>query len=123
MGNVILQATDWPELSRRQREILGLIISGLSNKEIGRALRISHRTVEAHRQCVKYKLQLHGTASLLHEYYARTRRAALVNAAYLNSFAAAQTGELSFGETGQGNSPTPQAPNRAPAHPRSPPGG
>ncbi|MFC4294365.1 response regulator transcription factor [Novosphingobium tardum] len=36
-------------LSRREREVLGLLAEGRSNKEIGRLLGISPRTVEIHR--------------------------------------------------------------------------
>lgn len=36
-------------LSEREREVLGLIVAGLTNKEIGRALTLSPRSVETHR--------------------------------------------------------------------------
>ncbi|HSO06576.1 MAG TPA: response regulator, partial [Pelomicrobium sp.] len=36
-------------LTPREREVLQLLVLGMSNKEIGRRLRISHRTVEVHR--------------------------------------------------------------------------
>lgn len=37
-----------PELTGRQRDILGLLAQGLSNKEIGRRLALSHFTVRNH---------------------------------------------------------------------------
>ncbi|MBR0781072.1 response regulator transcription factor [Bradyrhizobium iriomotense] len=37
-----------PELTTRQRDILGLLALGLSNKEIGRKLSLSHFTVRNH---------------------------------------------------------------------------
>jgi DNA-binding NarL/FixJ family response regulator len=37
------------QLSDREREVLGLIVAGLTNKEVGRALEVSPRTAETHR--------------------------------------------------------------------------
>jgi DNA-binding NarL/FixJ family response regulator len=37
-----------PELSRREREVLGLVVDGLANKQIARRLGITERTVKAH---------------------------------------------------------------------------
>lgn len=39
----------FPELTWRQAAVLARLITGKSNKEIGRELGISHRTVEDHR--------------------------------------------------------------------------
>ena len=50
-------------LSEREREVLGLIVDGLTNKAIGRALGLSPRTVETHRANLFGKL---GTESLAH---------------------------------------------------------
>jgi two-component system response regulator NreC len=44
-------------LSRREREVLGLVSEGKSNKEIGEILFISPRTVEKHKESLKRKLQ------------------------------------------------------------------
>lgn len=41
-------STGLPELTVRQRDILGLLADGLSNKEIGRKLSLSHFTVRNH---------------------------------------------------------------------------
>jgi len=46
-------------LSRRERQILGLVGEGMSNKEIGRALRISDATVKNHVHNILEKLQVH----------------------------------------------------------------
>ncbi|MFO1298666.1 MAG: response regulator, partial [Rubrivivax sp.] len=43
-------------LSEREREVLGLIVAGLTNKEVGRALGLSPRTVETHRAHLFAKL-------------------------------------------------------------------
>lgn len=47
-------------LTAREREILALIGSGMSNKEIGRALNISDQTVKTHLHHVYVKLQRSG---------------------------------------------------------------
>lgn len=49
-------------LTQREKEIMKLAISGQPNKEIGRVLGISHRTVELHRS---HLLRKSGCASLL----------------------------------------------------------
>lgn len=43
-------------LTKRQSDVIGLIAQGLSAKEIGRALSISHRTVEMLTQELKWRL-------------------------------------------------------------------
>ncbi|HSX93563.1 MAG TPA: response regulator [Hydrogenophaga sp.] len=62
------------QLSPREREVLALIIEGLSNKGIARALELSPRTVETHRAHVFEKLGADSLAQLVRGY------AALVNA-------------------------------------------
>ena len=47
----------YAQLSEREREVLGLIVAGLTNKEIGRALALSPRTVETHRANLFAKLR------------------------------------------------------------------
>ena len=44
-------------LTRREREVLDLLVSGMTNKEIARLLKISHRTIEAHRANIMDKTQ------------------------------------------------------------------
>ena len=56
------------QLSEREREVLGLIVSGLTNKEIGRALDVSPRTVETHRANLFAKLQTESLAQLIRQY-------------------------------------------------------
>jgi FixJ family two-component response regulator len=55
-------------LSEREREVLGLVVSGLTNKEIARALGLSPRTVEAHRANLSGKLQVDSLAQLIRRY-------------------------------------------------------
>ena len=52
-------------LTSREREILQIIWSGLKNKEIGRRLKISVKTVEAHRANMMKKIRVSNTAQLL----------------------------------------------------------
>ena len=53
-----------PCLTEREREVLRLIASGLSNKEIADKLYISFKTVQAHRMKIMEKLDLHKAADL-----------------------------------------------------------
>ena len=50
------------ELSDRETDVLARLIQGLSNKEIGRDLCISHRTVEIHRANMMSKLGANSTS-------------------------------------------------------------
>lgn len=54
-----------PLLSPRESEILTALGRGESSKHIARALDLSVRTVEAHRQNIKRKLDLEGQAELI----------------------------------------------------------
>lgn len=56
------------QLSPREREVLGLIVAGLTNKEIGRSLTLSPRTVETHRAHLFGKLQAASLAQLILQY-------------------------------------------------------
>ena len=60
--------TRFTQLSAREREVLGLIVAGLTNKEIGRALDVSPRTVETHRANLFAKLQAESLAQLIRQY-------------------------------------------------------
>ena len=60
----------YAQLSEREREVLGLIVGGLTNKEIGRALGLSPRTVETHRANLFAKLQADSLAQLIRHYAA-----------------------------------------------------
>ena len=60
----------YAQLSEREQEVLGLIVAGLTNKEIGRALALSPRTVETHRANLFAKLQAESLAQLIRHYAA-----------------------------------------------------
>lgn len=53
------------QLTRREREVLALIASGLTNRQIGEKLFISIKTVETHRARIMQTLDLHTTADLV----------------------------------------------------------
>ncbi len=52
-------------LSNREKEILNFIINGYTNSEIARALHLSCRTVDTHRQNLLAKLGARNTAVLV----------------------------------------------------------
>ncbi len=55
------------ELTAREREVAAHLMSGLTSKEIGRALAISHRTVEIYRARLMRKYKASTTADLVHK--------------------------------------------------------
>ncbi len=55
------------ELTAREREVASHLMGGLTSKEIGRALTISHRTVEIYRARLMRKYQASTTADLVHK--------------------------------------------------------
>lgn len=58
------------QLSAREREVLALIVEGLTNKEIARALALSPRTVETHRANLFAKLGCESLAQLIRRFAA-----------------------------------------------------
>jgi DNA-binding NarL/FixJ family response regulator len=52
-------------LTRREQEVLAALITGSSNKEMGRELGISPRTIEVHRGRIVEKLGAKNTADLI----------------------------------------------------------
>jgi DNA-binding NarL/FixJ family response regulator len=54
-----------PALTDRETEVLRLVAKGLTAKQIGDRLVVSHRTVESHVQNTLRKLQLHNRAQLV----------------------------------------------------------
>jgi len=55
------------ELTAREREVAAHLLGGLTSKEIGKALGISHRTVEIYRARLMRKYQASTTADLVHK--------------------------------------------------------
>ncbi|QHE86859.1 LuxR C-terminal-related transcriptional regulator [Hydrogenophaga sp. BPS33] len=54
------------ELTPREREVAAFLMDGLTSKQIGKALDISHRTVEIYRARLMRKYQAHSTPDLVH---------------------------------------------------------
>ena len=55
------------ELTPREREVAAHLMDGLTSKEIGKALTISHRTVEIYRARLMRKYKASTTADLVHK--------------------------------------------------------
>lgn len=60
-----IEIMGFPSLTHREREVLELIANSKSNKEVGKFLGISPRTVEVHRARVMQKLCATNTADLM----------------------------------------------------------
>jgi DNA-binding NarL/FixJ family response regulator len=52
-------------LSDREKEVVRFVAEGMSNRTIGKSLKISVRTVEAHRSRIMLKLNLTSVADLV----------------------------------------------------------
>ncbi len=64
-GRRPVEVRGFSQLTPREREVLQLITNGQSNKEAGRELGISPRTIEVHRARVMEKLGARNTADLM----------------------------------------------------------
>jgi len=62
--NIVADSAD-NVLTDREREVLGLIANGLTNRMIAEALTLSIKTVDSHRANLMMKLGLHSTAELV----------------------------------------------------------
>ena len=56
-------------LTGREKEVLGLIIAGCTNKQIGEKLFIGIETVRTHRKHILKKTATKNTAALINHYY------------------------------------------------------
>ena len=64
-GRRVVEVRGFTQLTPRERQVLELISNGQSNKEAGRELGISPRTIEVHRARVMEKLGARNTADLM----------------------------------------------------------
>jgi len=60
------EAGDLPVITRREKEVLSLLASGLSSVEIGEKIFISPLTVESHRRNLLQKFKVSNVAALIH---------------------------------------------------------
>jgi FixJ family two-component response regulator len=60
-----IHAARYESLSRRERQVMGLVVAGRLNKQIGGDLGISEITVKAHRGSMMRKMQASGLADLV----------------------------------------------------------
>lgn len=65
------EETRHESLSDREREVLQLTAEGLTSKEIGEKLYISHRTVEKHRENIKEKLEVQNAVEMARHAFRR----------------------------------------------------
>jgi len=61
------QTGDLPVITRREKEVLSLLASGLSSVEIGKKIFISPLTVESHRRNLLQKFKVNNVAALIHK--------------------------------------------------------
>ena len=66
-GSAAPKAQQAPGLSRREHQVLTLIVEGKSSKEIAAALGISFKTAVTHRTSIMSKLDVHEIASVVRE--------------------------------------------------------
>lgn len=72
-GRLFRGQTPRPMLTPRESEILAAIGRGESSKRIAASLNLSFRTIEAHRQSIKRKLNIDGQADLIRYALIHTR--------------------------------------------------
>ncbi|MFZ1885453.1 MAG: response regulator [Rhodoplanes sp.] len=73
LGDQLAQFPGSDQLTSREREVLNLIAGGASNKEAGRQLGISPRTIEVHRARIMEKLGAKNAADLVRIVLTETR--------------------------------------------------
>jgi RNA polymerase sigma factor (sigma-70 family) len=53
------------KLTPREKDVLGMAVKGLNNKEIAQSLNLSRYTVETHRKNIRLKLKVRNTSELV----------------------------------------------------------
>lgn len=61
----VVPRTSFRQLTMREKQVLDLIVSGSTNKEIAKTMEISHRTVEYHRMNIMRKCGARSSTQLL----------------------------------------------------------
>ncbi len=65
LGNLVQLQARHETLTPREREVMGLVVDGHSNRQIAEHLRVSQKTVEAHRAKVMEKMQADSLSELV----------------------------------------------------------
>jgi FixJ family two-component response regulator len=55
----------WSQLTAREKEVAGLVVTGMLNKQVGLRLRLSEKTIKIHRARVMEKMQASSVADLV----------------------------------------------------------
>jgi FixJ family two-component response regulator len=55
----------WDQLTPREKEVAGLVVTGMLNKQVGLRLHVSEKTVKVHRARVMEKMQAESVADLV----------------------------------------------------------
>ena len=66
--------TRYPQLTKKQRAVAALLVTGMTNKEMARELEISPRTVEDHRHQIYRKLGVRNVAGLFHKIHSEAQQ-------------------------------------------------
>lgn len=61
----LIESAGKTDLTLREREVLGLVVQGMSNRDIGDRLGISAKTVDNHRSNLMRKINVHSVAELM----------------------------------------------------------
>lgn len=64
-GDELATKQDLQNLTKREKEVLGLVVNGMKNQEMADLLCVSLRTIEVHRSNVMKKLEVDNLAELL----------------------------------------------------------
>jgi DNA-binding NarL/FixJ family response regulator len=60
-----IETEESEQLTDRQKEILKMLVQGLTNKQVAHRLKLSVKTVDAHRANIMNKLRIHGLPGLV----------------------------------------------------------
>ena len=63
-----MNQADINQLSKRETEVLHLIVQGLSSKQIAEQMQVQHETIRTYRKRIYAKLQVHSLVELMHLY-------------------------------------------------------
>ena len=65
LENTLVGGNPGKKLTKRESQILNLIVAGKTNKQIANMVSRTQRTIEYHRNCLMRKLDAHNAAQLV----------------------------------------------------------